>query len=80
MAEWRFTRPRELLAELRKRGQVYGKSGKFPRLIALSKRSVSADLRQLPATHQITWKVDGDPTATRRFDANRRHIIIWLGN
>ncbi len=79
MTEWIKGHPRELVAALRVPGEVYGQTGRLPKLLHLSKTDLIADIRKLPVYYDLTWKVGGDPTVTDRYARNRRHIIIYLG-
>jgi hypothetical protein len=79
MADWKTGTSRELIAELRKAGALYGHSGKFPKYLRLHKTDIVADIRALPEDRQLVWKIGGDPTVTGRYGKNPRHVILWLG-
>ena len=79
VSDWKSGTPRQLLSDLRVAGPVYGNSKLWSRLLALHKTDLLRDIRAMPADHKCLWRIAGDPTATGRYDPNRRSIIIWLG-
>ena len=76
---WNTTSPAELLIALRPGGWLLGESPRLPNRIRLHKTEMIQDVRQLPATHKVTWKIAGDPNETGHYAPKRRTIVIWLG-